>query len=64
MSTADDQEKDMAIGDVDNDGDMDLVVVRKQPFTTTGRRRNVLFINVLGVMVDRTFEYSTDADDG
>ena len=64
VSTADTQEKDIAIGDVDKDGDMDLVVVRKQPYTTEGRRRNVLFLNEGGVMVDRTAEYVTAADDG
>ena len=45
LSTNDLEEKDYAWGDVDNDGDIDLVVVRKQPFTTTGRRVNVLFMN-------------------
>ena len=37
------QEKDYATGDFDRDGWIDLVCVRKQPFTTTGRYRNVLF---------------------
>ena len=55
-------EKDYAWADVDQDGDIDLVAVYKEPFTTTGRRRNVLFMNeglaeghaINGVLVDRT----------
>ncbi len=43
VGAADTQEKDYAWSDVDGDGDTDLVAVRKQPFTTAGGRRNVLF---------------------
>ncbi|MCB9852736.1 MAG: VCBS repeat-containing protein [Phycisphaerales bacterium] len=72
VGASDTQEKDYAWGDVDQDGDTDLVCVRKQPFTTPGRRTNVLFMNegvadgqaVNGVLVDRTSIYATDADDG
>ncbi|MFN0059465.1 MAG: FG-GAP-like repeat-containing protein [Planctomycetota bacterium] len=72
LSTADIEEKDYAWGDVDLDGDVDMVCVRKEPFDTPGRRRNVLFMNeglaeghaLNGVLVDRTSMYATDADDG
>jgi hypothetical protein len=54
LGSADPQEKDYAWGDFDQDGDIDLVVVRKEPFTTTGRYPNVLFMNENGVLTDRT----------
>lgn len=56
------EEKDYAWGDVNHDGWIDLVVVRKEPFTTPGRRPNVLFMNENGVLVDRTAQYASDSD--
>lgn len=58
----DTQEKDYAVGDIDNDGDQDLICVRKEPFTTTGRDTNVLFMNENGVLTDRTSTYATASD--
>jgi hypothetical protein len=57
------EEKDYAWGDVDKDGDVDLVVVRKQPFTTPGKKTNVLFLNENGVLTDRTADFADTALD-
>ena len=66
LSTTDPEEKDYAWADLDKDGDVDLVVVRKTPFTFAGGKRNVLFMNegiaeghaINGVLVDRTIPYA------
>ena len=62
LGDGDTQEKDYVVGDVDNDGDEDLIVVRKEPFTSAGRDVNVLLMNENGVLVDRTTQYATSSD--
>ena len=58
MGVSDNQEKDYAWGDVNNDGWVDLVVVRKQPFTTSGKQPGVLFMNENGVLTERTVAFA------
>jgi hypothetical protein len=62
VGVGDTAEKDYATGDLDKDGWIDLISVRKQPFTTQGRRTNVLFMNEMGSLVDRTSIYATGSD--
>lgn len=59
LGSGDVQEKDYAWDDIDQDGDIDLICVRKQPFTSAGRYPNVLFMNEGGVLVDRTAQYAS-----
>ena len=44
-------ETDVIWGDLDKDGRDDLVIVRKQPFTSAGKRTNILLMNE-GEVVD------------
>ncbi len=59
LGAGDVDEKDYDYGDVDHDGDLDLIVVRKEPWTIAfpGGRPNVLFMNENGVLTDRTSAY-------
>jgi hypothetical protein len=58
----DPDEKDYAFGDVNHDGWTDLVVVRKEPATTVGKRVNYLLMNENGKLVDRSAQYASDTN--
>jgi hypothetical protein len=60
--SSDSQEKDYAWGDLDKDGYTDMVIVRKQPFTTSGHFPNVLLMNQAGTLVDQTAAYASASD--
>lgn len=60
--SGDQDEIDFAIGDLDLDGFSDLVVVRKEPYVTTGRRTNLLLMNRNGVLQDETALYASASD--
>lgn len=62
LGLSDVEEKDYAWGDLDQDGWTDLVVVRKEPFTSSGRFPNVLFMNEGGTLVDRTAQFASASD--
>ena len=54
------EEKDTSIGDFNNDGWMDVIAVRKRPFSVMGPRSDVLFMNEQGTLVDRTTELAPE----
>jgi hypothetical protein len=45
-------EKEVEVGDVDKDGDLDVVIVTARSFSYSGRRRNKLYLNNNGVLVE------------
>jgi len=67
----DDMEKDFVVGDYDNNGFDDLIIVRKAPFSFAGAKTDLLLMNDgNGILEDRTHIYapeflsdSTDARD-
>ncbi len=60
----DTQEKDYAWADLDQDGDVDLVIVRKSAFTSGGHFPNVLLMNENGVLTDRSSTLTTSTVPG
>jgi hypothetical protein len=60
--SADPEEKAYTWGDFDRDGDLDLAISRKQPFTSPGKRVNVLMMNQGGVLTDRTADFAVDTN--
>ncbi len=58
----DNLEKIFCWDDFDQDGDIDIVMVRKFPGSITGGYSNVVFMNEGGVLVDRTAEYGHCSD--
>ena len=57
-------EVDFMWADLDKNGWDDLVAVRKQPFTSAGKRTNILLMNDIGVLTDQTALYATCSDVG
>ncbi len=47
-------EKDVTVGDFDDDGDEDVVIVRKQPFNMRGPAKDIFLRNEDGKLIDRT----------
>ncbi|MFG0315773.1 MAG: FG-GAP repeat domain-containing protein [Planctomycetota bacterium JB042] len=57
-----DNEIDFDYADLDKNGFIDLVGVRKQPVTSFGKRTNVLLMNYNGVLTDMTTTFATASD--
>jgi hypothetical protein len=64
LVVSDQEEKDYAWADLDHDGDTDLVVARKEPFTSSGHFPNVLLMNEGGVLTDRSGTLTTSTVPG
>ena len=64
LVASDPQEKDYSWADLDQDGDIDLVIVRKSPFTSGGHFPNVLLMNEGGVLTDRSATLTTSTVPG
>jgi len=62
VANSDNEEKDIAVADLDNDGWDDAIVCRKEPFSvsTEGAKSDLLLMNENGMLVDRTAEYAPE----
>ena len=60
--TAGETELDFEVGDLDQDGWLDVVVVRKQRVSSIGKRTNVLLMSNQGVLEDKTALYASSSD--
>lgn len=60
VSLNDDREKDIATADLDQNGLVDVVIVRKVPFSTPGAAADVLLLNNGGVLEDQTATFAPD----
>ena len=60
LATGNQDEMDMISGDFDRDGDQDVAIVRKLPFSNPGPRQHVLLMNVNGVLQDLTSSLCPD----
>jgi len=56
VATSDSEEKDFAVGDLNNDGLADVVCVRKEPFSNSSEpaKSALLLVNQNGILVDET----------
>jgi len=62
VANSDDEEKDIAVADLNNDGWDDVIVVRKEPFSisTEGAKSDLLLMNINGVLTDQTDIYAPE----
>lgn len=62
VANSDDEEKDVWAADINKDGDEDLIVVRKEPFSTSTEpaKSDLLLINVNGILTDMTATYAPE----
>ncbi len=62
VANSDGEEKDMSPADLNNDGLTDLIVVRKEPFSSSTQpsKSDLLLMNVDGVLTDQTSTYAPE----